>query len=194
MSPLRLVLVGLLLAARGAHACPKQPLITAHVVDPTLAATDTTPPSEVAITGLSVVQQDDLIDRNGCSAFGTLGIDVTAIDDQSTADHLGYEFEIVTGALPDPINLPEYALRPGPFEPEFLVFFGQSNQDFAAELRVTAIDEAGNRSAPSAPRRVAGTRHGCSTTATSFSTDAVTTAALLVLFAGWRARPRARRA
>jgi hypothetical protein len=139
-----------LFAAPRALACSLVPEPEAHTVDTALKATDTTPPARPTITLLQVIQDHDSPPGDSCGDVSSLSLELSATDDQSPMDKLGFELEVVGGALPKGLVLPTEAVRTTSYNANRLTWtFGESNQDFSFALRVTAIDEAGNRSTPS---------------------------------------------
>lgn len=154
----------LLTSIASAGITPPDP--PAHSIDPTLATTDTSPPSTPVITAVTLEQYDDPPSNARCTLSSTLTIELAAMsDDHSAADKLGYEISLVSGALPKGLTLPTGPVRPsefGSYNPPRLTWaFGRSNQTVAFTLAVKAVDEAGNRSALSAPVDETGTATGC---------------------------------
>lgn len=138
----------------------------AHTIDPTLAASDTSPPSTPVITAVTLEQYDDPPSNARCTLSSTLTIELAPMsDDHSAADKLGYEISLVSGALPKGLTLPTGPVRPsefGSYNPPRLTWaFGRSNQTVAFSLAVKSVDEAGNRSALSGAVEETGTATGC---------------------------------
>lgn len=161
------LLTSLTTAAGIANAGITPPDPPAHTIDPTLAATDTAPPSAPVITAVTLEQYDDPPSNARCTLSSTLTIELAPMtDDHSAADKLGYEISLVSGTLPKGLSLPTGPVRPsefGSYNPPRLTWaFGRSNQTVTFALAVTAVDEAGNRSVRSAPVEETGTATGCS--------------------------------
>lgn len=159
--------VGML--ATPARACSLAPGPTQHEIDATLAATDKQGPSKPVIRTVTLRQDHDSPPGDSCGDLSFLTIELDPVtDDHSPANKLGYEIEVVSGKLPRALSLPAYAVRP-PVEygdathPVLSFVFGESNQDVRFSLRVTAVDEAGNRSDASVAVEETGAA-GCATT------------------------------
>lgn len=160
----------LVTSAAIAGVVPPDPPV--HTIDTALAAADQTPPSNPVITAVTLEQYDDAPSNARCSASSTLTIELAPMsDDHSDVQHLGYEIRVVSGALPKGLQLPTAAVRPsefGSYNPPRLTWaFGRSNETVSFALAVTAVDEAGNRSAQSAAVEETGTATGCNTSTTT---------------------------
>jgi hypothetical protein len=141
-----------------ADAC-STPAAPTRVVDPSLAATDSTaptPPTDIIATvsrRLGTRCDDDECISNSCGDSATLTLTFApAIDDQSAADAIGYVVVSESGALPESIT----AMSPLPAPADQLTF--RIDFDEAAELDTTAqlvaYDAAGNVSVASQPFEV----------------------------------------
>lgn len=189
-----LVLVSLsLLAPPRATACSIVPGPTPHTIDASLAAQDTTPPSTPVVTQVRLVQDHDSPPGDSCGDLSSLVIDLAPVTDNlSTADKIGYEINVVEGRLPRALTLPVAAVRPGPYSsmspPSLIFVFGASNENVDFKLSVTAIDEAGNRSAASLPMQEIG-RAGCNASGSSANPSSLSLL-LLVLCALVLVQPR----
>lgn len=155
-------------AATPARACSLAPGPTKHEIDTSLQATDTQPPSQPVIRSITLTQDHDSPPGDSCGDISFLSIELDPVtDDRSPAGKIGYEIEVVSGKLPRALSLPTYAVRPPEYgvapNPVLGFVFGESNQDVRFALRVTAVDEAGNRSAASLAVEETGAA-GCSAT------------------------------
>jgi hypothetical protein len=106
-------LVGLQARVPKALACKAAPF-PAHVIDPQAAASDTTAPGAPAISVARIVRgKGPDTDYSSCSQsatscddMGSIDLRISAQDDQTPTDQLGYQFEVVAGTPPSGLTLP----------------------------------------------------------------------------------------
>jgi len=142
MSPPPLLLVPftmLALAARPSDACTPK-INPAHTLDPAHSG-DQTPPGEVTVTA-SFAESDDST-KDQCFWEGVMAVTVSAVDDATPADRLGYDLREIRGRFPGAL----------PFQPVglgtsgILVFYAQST-DIDVTFEVRAVDLNGNYGPP----------------------------------------------
>jgi uncharacterized protein (TIGR03382 family) len=155
---------------------------------------------------LQIDPQEQAVDRQSPTAgvvrsaqFQTAGCDVPAVliidldpgsDDRTKADELGYELQVVSGALPEGFSVPPKPLVAA--DRKLFIYGGAGEPRYSVSLRVVSVDRAGNRSAASAPISISGDvphAGGCSATGSSPAGDGAV-AALLLLALYRRLRPR----
>ena len=181
-----------LIAPRSARACSIAQGHAEHVVDPSKLATDHQAPSTPTITRIHLVQDHDSPPSDSCGDLSSLTIELDGVsDDQTDLAKIGYEIHLVSGHLPKAFALPTKAVEIGPYggttPPRLSVAFGESNEDVRFVLSVTAVDEAGNRSAPSEGALGIGTA-GCNATGGPSSAASTILGALVIVGLGLRAR------
>lgn len=184
-------------AAPRALACSLAAGPIDHEIDATLKATDTSPPSTPTIQSVVLIQDHDSPPGDSCGDISSLSIELGgSTDDHSPADKIGYEIEVVEGRVPSALTLPTQAQRPGPYNnSSTLIFtFGESNEDVWFKLRVTAIDEAGNRSAPSNVVYENGQHTGCNAAGPTPPSEAAAALLTALVTAGLVRRRRPARA
>ena len=127
-----------------------------HTVDPTMQATDQTPPTLPAIPAPKFHHVDDPSDGIGCggSSCGQIdyfGIPAVATDDVTSPYKIGYRLTLESGTLPRDVDLPTTDRDPlGDVVRVHFDLGTTPSMDFT--LRVVAIDLAGNESAPQSVR------------------------------------------
>jgi hypothetical protein len=140
--------------ARQASACSlagAKPL----TVDPQAQATDGTPPSTPVAkvdsikrgkgpTGTSTCGMS----ASSCDDLGTIAIAVSATDDQTTSDQLGYRVELASGSLPGDLALPTTPILAmgGYLYFHWLDGATDEQEDVSLSLAITTVDRAGNAS------------------------------------------------
>jgi len=186
--------------APAALACDPVPEPTEYLARPALAAEDTTPPSTPEI-GEAILRQrrPELLEtQSRCGSLSSFQIVFapSSTDDRTAPENIGYELEVVDGEPPSALHLPTTPVRfqyDWAVADRFVFGFGESNEDVRFSLRVSAIDEAGNRSSASALVLVTG-EAGCSLAGQAGLAGSLPTAAplfgLLLLRLGRRRRPR----
>jgi hypothetical protein len=101
-----------------ASAC-KPGSLPLHVIDAQAQVSDTTPPGPVTVT-VSEISRGKGPDTNwascsqsasSCDDIGTVTLQVSAEDDQSPPDKLGYQLQLADGQLPSGLTLPTDAVR-----------------------------------------------------------------------------------
>ena len=147
---LSLVIVATVVTAlrADARACSPVP-IDEHEVDPSMQATDQTPPTLPAIPPPTFHYVDDSPDIGcapSCSSSSFVGIPAVATDDTTEPGKIGYRLTLESGTLPPGVVLPTKAMDPTFDVVRVLIGHDTMSMDFT--LRVVAIDEAGNESAP----------------------------------------------
>jgi hypothetical protein len=148
-------LVAMLLLDRPAQACSLAGW-TNLVLDPTEQAADRTPPSAPTVSGLRIGRGRGP-ERSGCGMsasscddMGTVIFAVSATDDRTATNALGYRITFVRGVMPPGLQLPQGDVLSGT-DGTFTLFWtdGASDEqeelDFALEVR--AVDRGGNVSA-----------------------------------------------
>src|SRR4051794_40169835 len=137
-----------------ARACSFGPP-TAHVVDPSLHATDQVPPT-LPLLSAPLITRGKGPQGTGCAEggascddLGAIGLLATATDNVTAPERIGYRLTLAGGALPSGLVLPDTS------EPTGGAIWlhwtdgatdDQESIDFT--LRVVAIDGAGNESGP----------------------------------------------
>jgi hypothetical protein len=126
-----------------------------HTVDPSMQATDQTPPTLPAIPAPVIHLADTSFADNGCGGakcgdVNHIEIAAVATDDMTAPDRIGYRFALVDGALPANVALPTTAIEP--LSGMLRIFFPDGTGAFDFTLEVVAIDLAGNESAPQSVR------------------------------------------
>jgi hypothetical protein len=143
---------GVAVHARQADACSfASP--TPLTVDPQAQATDGTPPSapvgkldhitrgkgpkRTSTCGMSVSSCDDL---------GSIAITVSATDDQTASDQLGYRVELASGRLPGDLALPTAPILAmgGYLYFHWLDGATDEQEEVSLSLAISAVDRAGN--------------------------------------------------
>jgi hypothetical protein len=144
--------------SRDADACSR-PAAPTHLIDPSLAATDSTapsPPTEVVATverRLGTRCDDDGCVSNSCGDTATLTLNFKpATDDQSTAEAIGYLVVSDSDALP--VSITATSPRPAPNAQLSFEFAFDDAAEMATTAQLVAYDAAGNVSAPSQPFEV----------------------------------------
>jgi hypothetical protein len=123
--------------------------------DPALVGVDVTPP---VLSALRLVGLDRGIPGNGggCLTHSAFALDADASDDLTPPDELAYRVEL----LPDEVPFRYEA----PIAYMYFVWEEEPTEPLDLELRVRAVDQAGNESEPIDIRvtdRVAGSEGGC---------------------------------
>jgi hypothetical protein len=141
------VVVGLRVDAR---ACEPVGEFT-HTIDPSMQASDQTPPALPAIPAPVIHFADMSFADNGCGGakcgdVNHIEIAAVATDDMTTPNRIGYRFSLVDGALPANVVLPTTAIEP--LSGMLRIFFPDGTGAFDFTLQVVAVDLAGNESAP----------------------------------------------
>jgi hypothetical protein len=85
--------------------------------------------------------------ENSCSDTAIVAIAVTASDDRTPADKIGYQLTLVSGELPAGMTLPQGAVVPFDGKLNF-VFRAEDRGGFTADLEVRARDLNGNLGPP----------------------------------------------
>jgi MYXO-CTERM domain-containing protein len=141
------------LAVQPARACDVGPP-PAHVLDPEAQGNDHVAP---ALPPPSLFKINRGHGNDGCSSYDScegmaaVVISVSATDDATPAQEVGYRLTLVDGALPQDMRLPDSPIRT--IEAGHLwLYWGDGDSDdqeaFSFTLQIVAIDLAGNESAP----------------------------------------------
>jgi len=143
-----LAVLALLLAPslpRPTGACsPVDPNFGPHSLDPQ-HSTDVSPPGTV--TASSDVYYEDG-DQGGCGTttcggYGThIRLGVSATDDRTSAERMGYQLTVVAGQPPIGIDLPTRPLISA--YGELILHFNADDRSFTFDLEIRAIDLNGN--------------------------------------------------
>jgi len=149
---LAVVLISAFVVPTRSRACKPIPQVE-HVLDPSMQATDQTPPNLPALPPPTISRSDES-DSGGCgstcSPRGSIWIDAQATDDMTPPGGIGYRVTLAGGTLPAGLTLPAFALGNG-----LRLFWSDdesSGEAFDFTLQVVAIDLAGNESAPQTVR------------------------------------------
>jgi hypothetical protein len=138
--------------------------IERHQVDAAERQIDGQPPAQVAGSVVRVLRGREA--DTSCADTGLIEIHITgAKDDRTPRERIGYRITHVAGALPYGLSLPSYVFFLSPVADDasrelfrLALLWGdratgdQEAVDFS--LAITAVDLAGNESAPSSPIRV----------------------------------------
>jgi hypothetical protein len=166
-----IALAAVLAHARPGHAC-SIPGPTPHTIDPQRQETDHQAPT-LAAPPPPRITRGRAAHRAGCSSsandscddVGLIDIALTASDDMSPPSAIGYRFSMVSGKLPDGLQLPTDAVRPGMGSSLVLAWIDEmtdTQEPFDFTVQIVAVDEAGNESAPQTLRiQDPGTSGGC---------------------------------
>jgi MYXO-CTERM domain-containing protein len=131
---------------------------TAHVVYPSMAATDQVPPT-LPLPTVTVSRGKREVGcggRNTCDNIGNIRIAVAATDDTTPAERIGYRLTLEgfgppnAGGLPRGLTLPTDAVDPVAGEVVLVwddIADGEA-EDFYFVVSVVAVDLAGNQSEP----------------------------------------------
>jgi hypothetical protein len=157
--------------ARPSHAC-SIPGPTPHTIDPQRQASDHQAPT-LAAPAPPKITRGRAAHRAGCTSsassscddVGLIDIALSASDDMSPSSAIGYRFSMVSGKLPDGLQLPADAVRPGTGSSVVLAWIDEmtdTQEPFDFTVQIVAVDEAGNESAPQTLRvQDPGTSGGC---------------------------------
>jgi len=129
------VLLALELSPRLARACSLSPTPPAQI-DPSWTAFDSEPPV-LADVRLAEIERGVY---NGCVFQSSIALSADAWDNRTPADALGYRIELLRGEGPAP-----YA---EPMAYPHLLWADDGSEPLDVELRVRAVDAAGNESNP----------------------------------------------
>jgi hypothetical protein len=126
--------------------------------------------------------------------MGSIELQIRAEDDQTPADKMGYQIELIAGALPSGLTLPTQAVR-ALGGAVYLAWADGSTDDqesLSFSLSIRAVDLAGNLG-PATTVQVHDGGSGCHLAArTPLSAWPLTTVAILLLARLLRACPRRR--
>jgi hypothetical protein len=154
-----IAVIGALLAPLSARAeCYTQEPVP-HVIDAALRESDHVPPT-VPQVGFNSVGRGHRSPgaegcgggEPGCDAYGAVHVELAATDDVSPQDKIGYRFTVASGTPPTGLVFPaepvDFPLGETAFD--FLWDDGATDQQepVAFTLRIVAVDQAGNESAP----------------------------------------------
>jgi hypothetical protein len=139
--------------ARAAQACSLA-VPTPHTLDPAAQATDTTPPEgpTAAVTSIRRGKGADTDfascsqSASSCDDLGWIALQLGAQDDQTPADKLGYQIELIAGQPPSGLNLPTGAVRAmgGMVYLNWNDGASDDQESISFSLAVRAVDLAGN--------------------------------------------------
>jgi hypothetical protein len=147
-----LVGAALLGSTRPARACSLEPIIF-HDSSPTLQASDGTPPSTPVVTQTEVYRSKGEHCSGGQCVSSSCGDETTLLiefqggqDDQAASHEVGYGLEVLFGTMPgDPEQLRPRLVTNGSMFLKHIAFDDLPQLD--ADVRLIAVDKAGNRSA-----------------------------------------------
>jgi hypothetical protein len=119
-----------------------------HVIDPKAQASDSTAPGAPAVTVAKIERGKGqaACSYNTCEGIGTVVLDVSASDDQTPSEGLGYRVELVSGQAPTGLHLPAGAVqaRDGQLRLHWSDGDTDEQEAISFSLAVTAVDLAGN--------------------------------------------------
>lgn len=155
LGPSVIVLAAIVAALRAnAHACSVAGP-GPYMIDAAMQATDHVAPTlgPLAIAGLHRGEKTTgCMEANSCDGIGWLTINVAVSDDVTPANGVGYRFSIVAGTLPPSFSILLDQPTQVPASDGALSFSWDDGTDdhqpIDFTLQVTAIDRAGNESAP----------------------------------------------
>src|SRR5688572_29169459 len=123
-----------------------------HHLDSAFSA-DKTAPGAVTASVFDLVHHENDGDSGGCGthvascgSFGSITIDVSASDDQASAEKIGYRLRVIGGDAPRDLNVPMQDVRP--FGTQLQLYFDVDDHDFDFQLEISAVDLNGNVGAP----------------------------------------------
>ena len=145
--------------ATDARAC-SYGLPPAHVVDPAMQATDHLSPTLPPLGAPRITRGKDAQGAgctssvSSCDDIGVVAIPVSATDDNTAPEQIGFRMSVAAGSLPEGVTLPSDAVKSsGDMLALFWVDGARNDQEpIEFTLRVVAIDLAGNESAPQTVR------------------------------------------
>ena len=149
-------LLALALQPRIVTACVLEPTLP-HRSDPTLQQIDTAGPRAPVVVAAAAYRRSgmtcgqDVCVANNCGDLGGVAVDLEAgLDDRTPSNRLGYRLELVAGEVPEQLRSRLGVNLAGPTPVRLHLAFDQVPA-VNATLRIIALDEAGNESAPSQP-------------------------------------------
>ena len=184
--------IGLLASTAEARAC-NLPVLTPHVVDPALRAVDQVPPVLPTLPPPLLTRGKLSMDHgclapppdHSCDEIAMFELSAVATDDATPPEKVGYRLSLEAGKLPSGLVLPSDAVESGPGRNLAITWPDSEHAATQFDLRVVAIDAAGNESAPQVVR-VQGVDIGCGGAADPRSGIAL----LTLLLAAYRRRLR----
>ncbi|MEY4550376.1 MAG: hypothetical protein RL685_6571, partial [Pseudomonadota bacterium] len=163
------LLLTLAAQTRIATACVLEPTLP-HRSDATLAQIDTAAPQAPVVVAAAAYRRSgltcgqDVCVANNCGDLGGVAVDLaTGRDDHTPSNRLGYRLELVDGEVPEQLRRLLGVNLAGPTPVRVHLAFDQV-PTVNARLRIIALDDAGNESAPSQPFEVS--FDGCTLAAT----------------------------
>lgn len=173
---------------RSAHACSlmaNQP----HALDAQAQVSDSAPPG-VPTVSVESIRRGKGPESSGCSQsasscddVGSIDLLVSATDDQTSADSIGYRIELASGTLPSGLTLPSGAVRAIGGRLFLIWLDGNTDQQEALSfsLSIRAVDLAGNVGQPATIQiSDPGSGSGCTVAARGLSIGWPTAVAILV--------------
>ena len=122
-----------------------------HVLDPRYADDDVAPSALVAS---AAVWRSPASDDSGCTSCGPspgyVHLELSATDDRTPYERLGYKFAIAAGQPPRGLDL-THTLLPNPYDGwghQLGLAFDTSSEPFSFDLEIRAIDLDGNAGPP----------------------------------------------
>jgi hypothetical protein len=148
-----LIVVVTIVAALRADARACDPIGTCpHMLDPSMQATDHTPPTLPAIPAAETHYEEGSSNGIGCGVGAKcgpgswIGIRAMATDDMTAPEQIGYRLSLESGTVPPDVGLT--TMTQDPFLGFVRIYIREETTEFNFTLRVVAIDAAGNESAP----------------------------------------------
>jgi hypothetical protein len=185
-----------------AHAC-KQVAPTPHTLDPAAQATDSTAPGIPTVT-VTFVRRGKGPETNysscsqsasSCDDLGSIALQLSAQDDQTPTDKLGYQIELAAGQLPSGMTLPPTPVRTmgGTIPLSWNDGASDDQESISFSLEVRAVDLAGNFGPATTVEVHDGGSGGCSVGPRPLSAWSTTTLAIWLFARLLRGRRRAGR-
>jgi len=147
--------VGGLAVPLTARAACHTTVLTPHVVDPAMQATDQVPPDLWPIATVELrrprAAEGCGSTENDCEGYAVVMLPLVASDNATGIDKIGFRITLAEGTLPAGLALPAEAVDFPPDGNYFFEFAWYSPADASTAsftLQVIAIDLAGNESAP----------------------------------------------
>ena len=123
-----------------------------HMLDPDEQQEDTEPPGVPAIAELEVFRNPmpnggcETM-SNSCEGTGVVQLTLSAQDDRSATENMGYTFALAGGELPEGLTLPTTPIR-ADSQGLIVLIFHDEDQTVDFSLEVRAVDLGGNAGDP----------------------------------------------
>ncbi len=186
--------------AQFARACSMAPP-TPHTLDPAAQTTDATAPGIPSATVASIRRgkgpetnySSCTQSASSCDDLGSIRLQVSAQDDQTPVDKLGYQIALASGQLPSSMTLPTGAVRTQGGTLLFVWIDGAKDdqESISFSLTISAVDLAGNIGPATTVEIHDGGSGGCSMDPSPLSAWPSTTVLILLLSRWLRSRRQA---